>query len=188
VTAAVACGGGHHEYALSQKQVQLASVLTLVGLTMGAISFTLTKVAVVILLIKLLHPSRWHVWFLWAMVGGNVLFIAVGGLVFFLQCKPPQALWVDGIEHTCWDPAVATGVATGASGKIRSRHFCFAFKLTCVVLFRIALSALSDFYLALYPAVVLWSIKMNWRKKLALSVALGFGALYVGLNYFWKGC
>ena len=38
-----------------------------------------------------------------------------------------------------------------------------------------AFSALSDFYLALYPAVVLWSLDINQRKKLALMVALGFG-------------
>jgi hypothetical protein len=45
----------------------------------------------------------------------------------------------------------------------------------------LAFSSLSDFYLAIYPAVVLWSLEMNWRKKLALSVALGFGVWYVTL-------
>lgn len=117
VTAAIAYGGGRHENTLSHSQSDLASVLILVGLTMGALAFTLTKVAVVILLVKLLHPPLWHVRFLWGMVGGNVVLISIGGLVFFLQCKPPQALWVQGIEHDCWNPAVATGFATGASGK-----------------------------------------------------------------------
>ncbi|KAH7124441.1 hypothetical protein EDB81DRAFT_765800 [Dactylonectria macrodidyma] len=36
-------------------------------------------------------------------------------------------------------------------------------------------SALLDFYFAIYPAIVLWPMRMNLRKKLALSVALGFG-------------
>ncbi|KAK3901759.1 hypothetical protein C8A05DRAFT_44664 [Staphylotrichum tortipilum] len=153
VTAAIAGGGGRHSSTLSQSQVQLVSVLILVGLTLGALSFTLTKIAVVILLIKLLHPSQCHTRVLWGLVGGNVLFMSVAGLVFFLQCMPPQALWNQYIKHKCWDPVVATSLATSAS----------------------AFSALSDFYLALYPAVVLWSLDMNWRKKLALSVALGFG-------------
>lgn len=36
-------------------------------------------------------------------------------------------------------------------------------------------SALLDFYLAFYPTIVLFKLLMNWRKKLALSSALGFG-------------
>jgi hypothetical protein len=120
VTAAIAVGGGHHASTLSDEKVALASVLTLVGLTMGAISFTLTKVAVVILVIQLLRPSPWHIRVLWTLVAGNVLFMTFSGFVFFLQCMPPQALWDQDIEHRCWDPAVATGFATSASGKLCS--------------------------------------------------------------------
>lgn len=61
---------------------------------------------------------------------------------------------------------------------VLSRFGAFTFELTSP-----AFSALTDFYLALYPAVVLWSLKMNWRKKLALSIALGFGVWYVSLNH-----
>lgn len=32
-----------------------------------------------------------------------------------------------------------------------------------------------DLYLAIYPAVVLWRLQMNIKKKLGLSIALGFG-------------
>lgn len=42
-----------------------------------------------------------------------------------------------------------------------------------------AYSAVVDFYLAIYPAIVLWSMSMHLKKKLALSVALGFGAWLV---------
>jgi hypothetical protein len=34
-----------------------------------------------------------------------------------------------------------------------------------------------DLYLAIYPAFVLWGLQMNIRKKLGLSVALGFGMI-----------
>jgi hypothetical protein len=36
-------------------------------------------------------------------------------------------------------------------------------------------SAFLDFYLAIYPAVVLWKLQMPVKKKLALSCALGMG-------------
>jgi hypothetical protein len=43
----------------------------------------------------------------------------------------------------------------------------------------LAFSALFDFYLALYPATVIWRLHMNLKKKLILSIALGFGVWYV---------
>lgn len=42
---------------------------------------------------------------------------------------------------------------------------------------RPALSAFLDLYLALYPAVILYGLQMNIRKKLALGVALGIGSV-----------
>lgn len=45
--------------------------------------------------------------------------------------------------------------------------------------YTVAFSAVVDFYLALYPAIVLWSLQLHLKKKLALSVALGFGVWLV---------
>ena len=45
-----------------------------------------------------------------------------------------------------------------------------------------AFSAVVDFYLAIYPAIVLWSLRMHLKKKLALSVALGFGVWLASLR------
>jgi hypothetical protein len=126
VTAAiVTAGGSRYGTTLSRSEVGLASILTLVGLTMGAFSFTLAKVAVVMLLVKLLSPPQWQVRVLWVLVGGNILFMGIAGLVFFLQCMPPQALWDQEfeIEQSCWNPMIATGLAIAASGKT---DFCLS--------------------------------------------------------------
>lgn len=40
-----------------------------------------------------------------------------------------------------------------------------------------ALSAIVDLYLAIYPAVVLYRLQMNVKKKIALSFALGLGSM-----------
>lgn len=39
------------------------------------------------------------------------------GLVYFLQCSPPQALWIMAIAHKCSDPVVSDSLAIGASGR-----------------------------------------------------------------------
>ncbi|KAK7954133.1 hypothetical protein PG988_014827 [Apiospora saccharicola] len=44
-------------------------------------------------------------------------------------------------------------------------------------LFAGSLSAFVDFYLAIYPSVVLYHLQMRRRKKVALSIALGLGVL-----------
>ena len=118
VTAAISTGGGRHALTLRTPEFERASLLTLIGLTMGAVSFTLTKVAVVILLVNLLHPSPWHARLLWSLVVGNVLFILAAGVIFFLQCNPPQALWTMESEHKCWDSVVPNSVAISGSGRI----------------------------------------------------------------------
>jgi hypothetical protein len=45
--------------------------------------------------------------------------MGIAGLVFFLQCMPPQALWDQEfeIERHCWNPMIATGLAISACGE-----------------------------------------------------------------------
>jgi hypothetical protein len=45
-----------------------------------------------------------------------------------------------------------------------------------------AFSAFVDLYLAIYPAVVLFNLQMSFKKKLALSFALGIGSVYVAIE------
>lgn len=40
-----------------------------------------------------------------------------------------------------------------------------------------AMSAVTDIYLAVYPATVLMKLQMSLRKRLALTAALGLGAM-----------
>lgn len=40
-----------------------------------------------------------------------------------------------------------------------------------------AYSAFADIYLAAYPAIILSRMDISWKKKLALSTALGLGLL-----------
>jgi len=107
VTGAVAADGGRHGDTPPFQGLELAPVLGVIGLSMGALSFTLTKVAVVFLLIKLLHPSPWHIRLLWGLAVGNILFMGIAAVLFYLQWIKPSSL----------DPAVTPGVTLAACGK-----------------------------------------------------------------------
>ncbi|CAI6088415.1 unnamed protein product [Clonostachys chloroleuca] len=47
-----------------------------------------------------------------------------------------------------------------------------------------ALSAFTDLCLAIYPAVILWGLQINIRKKTALFVALGIGSISCGIAIY----
>ncbi|GAB1313432.1 hypothetical protein MFIFM68171_03642 [Madurella fahalii] len=153
ITVAVHAGSGRHVAVLTIPQAERALLFTTIGFIPGILSYTIPKFAVVILIKDLLSPSRRHVTAIWALAGVNAVLIVLCITFVYVQCDPPRALWTVGIKARCWDPValIATSIAGGAS------------------------SALFDFWLALYPAAVLWGMQINLRKKVALSTALGFG-------------
>jgi hypothetical protein len=118
----------------------------------GIVLFAAPKFAVVILLVKILHPGRRHIIVLWIV---SLAFAAmlVGNLVLNLaQCTPAAAQW-GGAKGVCWDRRIDLYYSIGFG----------------------SLSALFDFYLAIYPTIVMCRLMLNWKKKVALSFALGFG-------------
>ena len=153
LTVAVGSGSGRHVATLTIPQAERALLFTSVSFIPGILSFTIPKFAVVILIKDLLSPSRKHVIAIWILAGVSAVLTALCIVFVYAQCDPPRALWTIGLKARCWDPVVliATSIAAGAS------------------------SALFDFWLALYPAAVLWGMQINLRKKVALSTALGFG-------------
>ena len=150
--AAVYYGGGRHIATLKPSQVTHVIKLTVISFVPGVTSFVAPKFAVVILLAKLLNPSRIHLVCMWVM-SVVYLLLTVGMLTInFAQCTPAAAQWGEA-EGTCWD-----------------RRITVDYALTVGIV-----SVLLDFYLAIYPTVVLWQLQMNWKKKLAISSSLGFG-------------
>ncbi|KAL2132153.1 hypothetical protein VTI74DRAFT_4159 [Chaetomium olivicolor] len=130
----------------------LAIYYTVVSFVPGILSFTIPKFAVVILLARILDPNKWHKMLMW-MISILYLSLSTGMLIInFAQCTPAAAQW-GGAPGTCWDRKITVDYA-----------------LTLGIC-----SALFDFYLAIYPTVVLCMLQLNWRKKLALSGALVFG-------------
>lgn len=85
----------------------------------------------------------------------SVLFflLALGMLIInFCQCTPIAAQW-GGAKGACFDRRITVDYALALG----------------------IVSACFDLYLATYPTVTLWRLQMYWKKKLSLSLALGFG-------------
>ena len=153
VTASVRYGAGRHAATLPIHDVEKAVMYVTLGLVPGILSFTVPKFAVILLLCSLLNPSRLHKIILWTLAVVNFGAITACIVIVYASCNPPYALWDFSVKPVCWDPSYV----------VNSSIFAGAF------------SAFMDLYLAVYPAVVLWQLQMSMKKKLGLSVALGFG-------------
>ncbi|KAF5701745.1 integral membrane protein [Fusarium mundagurra] len=153
---AVRNGNGRHFDTLTVTQQQNAIFFTVVGFPFGVTAFGLPKLAVVSLLTKLMNPGRLHKIFLWILVGCCMLGLMGCIINLFAQCSPVESQWRFSItDKKCWSPHVLIDFAIFAG----------------------SLSAFTDLYLAVYPAMVLFQLQMNKRKKIALSVALGIGSM-----------
>ncbi|OIW28762.1 hypothetical protein CONLIGDRAFT_703922 [Coniochaeta ligniaria NRRL 30616] len=155
VTISVYWGNGQHFDALDLQQKQNTVKWMIAAYVPGIETLGFPKLAVIALLTRLLAPSRLHIYVLWTM--GIVCCMSLTAMVMtlILQCTPPQALWNFSLPHNCLKPSILEGLAFWAS--------------TC--------SAFLDFYLAIYPAVVLFKLQMPMQKKLALCCALGMGVV-----------
>lgn len=153
VTMSVYWGNGQHFDVLDLEQKQNTIKWMIAAYIPGIETLGFPKLAVIALLVRLLAPSRLHIIVLWSMGVICCLSLTAMVMTLILQCTPPRALWTLTLPHNCLHPSVLEGLAFWAS--------------TC--------SAFLDFYLAIYPAVVLAKLQMPVKKKVALCAALGMG-------------
>lgn len=158
-TANIAIGYGKHAYVLDQATVEQASFLNSLSFLFGIISFSVPKLAVGAMLIRILNPNTMHKTIIWGLTGLGAVISGICIVILFTMCDPPEALWKTSLvmagKATCRDVWILVNYA----------------------MFTGAYSAFIDLYLAIYPTTVLMKLHMSLRKRLALCAALGLGAI-----------
>lgn len=153
-------GGTRHLAYLSQDPIHMEHAMKMNWIAQAFAIFCLGsgKVAVAFLIVRLLNrASVWRRWSLYvtsALTATNTLLMIT---LQFAQCEDVTALWNDEVKRRtrCWDPRVQSSFSIyGAS--------CHA---------------AMDFYLALLPVTLVWGLKTDLRKRLALCGLLGCGSL-----------
>lgn len=152
----------------------------MISFIFGILSFALPKLAIAALLTRILNPALLQRIIIWGLVSLVAAVAIVNILIYVTMCDPPQALWKFSMilngEAKCKSVWILVDYATFNGCEFLFKPNNFTSLLTRIVL---ALSAFVDLYLAIYPSTVLFRLQMSLRKKLALSAALGLGALYV---------
>lgn len=116
------------------------------------------KIAVAFLIVRLLNrASLWRRWSLYLASGLTAINTVIMIILTFAQCEKPAALWDGDLRKKtkCWDPSIQSSFSIyGAS-----------------------LHAAMDFFLALLPVTLVWGLKTDLRKRIALCGLLGCGSL-----------
>lgn len=126
---------------VSQSSLAIAGHTNLVASALGILSIVIPKLAVAILLVRLLNPTRTTTV---TLIGSSVIAIVLGILVVivtFAQCKPTASLWDPNLlqERVCWNPNVLVDISFVGGGMVLirlrllgNRQFADDFSLCCV--------------------------------------------------------
>ncbi|KAI9039622.1 uncharacterized protein KD926_009214 [Aspergillus affinis] len=167
-TASVAHGYGQHTADLDIAEAEKGLFYNSVSFIFGILSFALPKLGVAALLNRLLNPSLIHRIITWGMASFICAVAIVNIIIYVTMCDPPQALWK---------------IRMAMNGEAKCRD---VWVLIHYATFNGVVSAFVDLYLAIYPSTVLFKLQMSFRKKLALSAALGLGAVSVSILPIFK--
>lgn len=178
MTISVSYGNGRHFAVLSLEQKEGAVKWMISAYVPGIMSLGFPKLAVISLLTKLLAPAKFHTWILWIMGVLSVAGFAAVVTILMLQCSPPESLWnLTAPKHDCLPIDVLIDLSY-AVGREWSKPLCTLRMDTHQRMIRATvLSVFLDFYLAIYPAIILFSLQMRTYKKIGLSCALGMGLM-----------
>lgn len=113
-------GYGKQQSALDIENVETAILLNVTSFIFGILSFTIPKLAVVAMLNRILNPTRFQRYFLWALTGLGTVVSIVCILVLFTMCTPPRGLWKVRMGAECRDPWILIDYAIFTGGRLRS--------------------------------------------------------------------
>ena len=109
-TISTSYGTGRHLTALAPQDAIKAIKFNTVSNPFGIMAFCIPKVAVALLLVRLVGPAHRRKWILYAMTGIMMIAGILSAIFLFVQCRPVAALWDPEVKATakCWNPSILT--------------------------------------------------------------------------------
>ncbi len=152
-------GGFRHLAYLSASQATYVLRMNYIGQALAINSNGLGKIAVGLTILRILGTTSevWRKRIVWFMVVTTAIFGILATFFTFFQCKNPNALWEPQLRATtqCWDAMV----------QARFNIFVATW------------NGFTDVLFALLPCTFIWNLKMDTKKKAALTVALGLSTV-----------
>ncbi len=173
-TMSTSYGTGRHLAALPPQDAMRAIKLNIISNPFGIMAFCVPKVAVALLLIRLMGPGNLRRWLLYFVTSVMMIAGILSAIFLFAQCRPVAALWDPAVAPiaSCWHPSVLTDYTYFVGGTLSfSRSH-----LHCTNVHQ-AYSAFCDFVLAVFPISIIWNLQMPMRRKIGICFLLSLGLL-----------
>ncbi|ORY18572.1 hypothetical protein BCR34DRAFT_596160 [Clohesyomyces aquaticus] len=153
-------GGTRHLEYLSANPTHMQYVVKLNWIAQPLCIFCLGagKLSIAFLILRLLNrASVWRRWSLYIAIVWTAINTILMIVFTFVQCEDPAALWNNDIKARtkCWNPKTQSSFS----------------------IYGAAIHALMDFFLALIPITLVWGLKTDIKKRIALCTLLGCGSL-----------
>lgn len=167
----VSLGFGRHVWTISDENLKIINLNTILVATFGIIATTTSKTSFAITLYRI-STSAWMRYFLiFVIVTVNVSMNLVW-IFGFAKCTPLQRVWDKSVPGTCWDPKKLVKFQLFAACKIFQERMFGTWTDSFA-----DYSAILDFVLALLPWQILMGKSMLRRERLGVAIAMSLGAM-----------
>ncbi|KAH7251123.1 hypothetical protein BKA59DRAFT_491679 [Fusarium tricinctum] len=150
----VSLGFGSHIDTISNDNLKLISLNTILVATFGCLATSISKTAFAVTLYRL-TSSRWmKLLLIWIIVSANIVYnlIWIFGL---LKCTPFEKVIDNSTPGKCWNKQ----------------------RLLIFQLFACSYSAALDFLLALLPWPIILGFYLHWRERVGIAIAMSLGVV-----------
>ncbi|KAH7144125.1 hypothetical protein B0J13DRAFT_554740 [Dactylonectria estremocensis] len=150
----VSLGFGRHKWTISDENLKIINLNTILVATFGIIATTMGKTSFAITLYRIATNAWMKHFLVFVIVSVNVSMNLVW-MFGFAKCTPLKKVWDSTVPGTCWNKT----------------------HLSRYQLFAAYYSAILDFVLALLPWQILMGMTMLRRERLGVAIAMSLGAI-----------
>jgi hypothetical protein len=167
-------GIGKHIWELDFSQLPLANKYLFVGECFVMFGLAVAKSSFCVTLLRI-ATKMWQKILLWFAIVSTMSIMGFLSIIFFVSCTPVEKTFDFNVPGTCWDINGITkyGLFAGCKSNSPARSL----KLSLRTHTRIAWSTFTDFWLALFPWILIWKLQMKKVEKIGVCVAMSLGVL-----------
>ena len=135
-----------------------------------------TKISICLFLLRIM-VEKWLRRPVYTLIGVNVAFTATCVSLFWGICRPLNSYWTVGVDGKCLGKGQVERLIIAQGG--RSSSHAMRLGLLNVLTMCVVFSASIDLILASFPIIILRSLQISFRTKIALCLLMGLGVMYV---------
>ncbi len=139
------------------------------------LTLMLTKISICLFLLRIM-VERWLRWPVYTLITVLIVFHMTCVFLFLGICRPIQSYWEVGVNGVCLGKGQVEKIIIAQGGELL---YFETRNLLAIAKWMSVFSVITDFILASFPILILRTLQISPRTKIALCVLMGLGVMYV---------